>query len=215
MDTSNNFIKRKVINKIHDKYNGNEFVYKETKKEEALSAWQRFKKWLAEKLSKLFDFDTPQASEDAVVFILRIFGTLIILFVLYKIVMTYMNDDGNWVFGRKSDSINITATDIEKDIHQTDFSALVEDALLKDDYRLAIRYYYLMSLKKLAKNEIIDWDSEKTNYDYYQEIKKEEIKKQFKYISYLYDYCWYGEFEIEKQEFNTSEKAFKKLFKLL
>ena len=215
MDVSDDFIKRKIIPKIHDKYSGEDFNYEESVKEEALNAWQRFKKWLAEKLAEMFHFDTPRGSEKAIVTILKIFGIFIILFVLYKIVMAYMNDDGNWVFGRKSDKVNITASDIEKDIHQTDFSALVEDALLKDDYRLAIRYYYLLVLKKMASKEIIDWDSEKTNYDYYQEIKDDEIKKQFKYISYLYDYCWYGEFEIDKLEFNTSEKAFKKLFKLL
>lgn len=163
----------------------------------------------------MFQFDTPQGAEKAIVVIFRVFGVLIILFVLYKIVMAFMNDDGNWVFGRKSDKVNITTSNLEKDIHQTDFSALVEEALLKDDYRLAIRYYYLLSLKKLAKKEIIDWDPEKTNYDYYQEIKDKQIKKQFKYISYIYDYCWYGEFEIDKTEFNTSERAFKKLFNII
>ncbi len=126
-----------------------------------------------------------------------------------------MNDEGNWIFGRKSDKNNINATDIETNIHQTDFYAMVEEALLNNDYRSAIRYYYLLSLKRLSDKEVIEWDSEKTNYDYYQEIKDDKIKKQFQYISYIYDYCWYGEFNIEKTEFDTSEKAFKKLFNLI
>ena len=126
-----------------------------------------------------------------------------------------MNDDGNWVFGRKSDKVIINASEIENNIHKTDFTALIEEALLKNDYRLAIRYYYLLSLKQLAKKELIEWDSEKTNYDYYQEIQGEKIKEQFQYISYIYDYCWYGEFNIEKPEFNASEKAFKQLFELI
>lgn len=163
----------------------------------------------------MFSFDTPEGSVKAVSIILRVFGALIIIFVLYKIVSVYMNNDGNWVLGRKSDKINIHATNIDTNIHQTNFYTLVEESLLKNDYRSAIRYYYLLSLKRLSDKEIIEWDSEKTNYDYYQEIKNKKIKKQFKYISYIYDYCWYGEFNIEKQEFETSEKAFEKLFNLL
>ncbi len=215
MDTSEHFIKRKAIPKIHQKYQGNDFIYHETLKDETLNAWQRFKRWLAEKIQELFDLDTPQESKDAVSIILKILGVLLILFVLYKIVNAYMNDEGNWVFGRKSDKVIINAAELENNIHKIDFNTLIEEALLKNNYRLAIRYYYLLSLKQLAKKEKIEWDSEKTNYDYYQEIKDKNLKKQFQYISYIYDYCWYGEFNIEKTEFNTSEKAFKKLFDLI
>ena len=215
VDSSNNFIERKPINKIHQKYNGRDYNYEESLKEETLNAWQRFKLWLGEILKEMFNFDTPDGSVKAVNIILRIFGVLIILFVLYKIASAYMNKDGNWVFGRKSDTININSIEIDTNIHQTDFYAMVEESVLKNDYRSAIRYYYLLSLKRLSNKEIIEWDSEKTNYDYYQEIKNTEVQKQFQYISYLYDYCWYGEFNIERQEFDASEKAFKKLFSLI
>ncbi len=215
IDSATNFIKRASIHKIHEKYTGANFVYTETKKEEALNAWQRFKLWLAEIFKELFNFDTPDGSKKAVNVFLKIFGFIVIIFVLFKIISAYVNNDGNWVFGRKSDKININATNIESNIHQADFNVLIEESLLKNDYRSAIRYYYLLSLKKLSEKEIIDWDSEKTNYDYYQEIKDEKVKKQFQYISYIYDYCWYGEFNIEKQEFETSKKAFDKLFDLV
>lgn len=215
IDSATNFIKRASIHKIHEKYTGANFVYTETKKEEALNAWQRFKLWLAKIFKELFNFDTPDGSKKAVNVFLKIFGFIVIIFVLFKIISAYVNNDGNWVFGRKSDKININATNIESNIHQADFNVLIEESLLKNDYRSAIRYYYLLSLKKLSEKEIIDWDSEKTNYDYYQEIKDEKVKKQFQYISYIYDYCWYGEFNIEKQEFETSKKAFDKLFDLV
>jgi len=215
VDSATSFIKRNPISKIHTKYKGNDFVYHESLKEERLNAWQRFKLWLAEKLQELFSFNTPQGSINAVGVILKILGILFLIFALYKIVSAYMNDDGNWIFGRKSDKVIINATELENNIYKTDFHSLVEEALLKNDYRLAIRYYYLLSLKILAKKEVIEWDSEKTNYDYYQEIEDKQLKKQFQYISYIYDYCWYGEFNVEKTEFNASEKAFKKLFDLI
>ena len=215
VDSSKNFTVRKPINKIHEKYKTAEFNYDESTENVELSAWQRFKLWLAQKLKELFDLKTPDESMRAVTLLLKILGFLLIAFVIFKIVSAYVNDDGNWIFGRKSDKINIQATDIENNLHETDFKTLVEEALLKNDYRSAIRYYYLLSLKKLSNKEIIEWDSEKTNYDYFQEIKEEKVKKQFQYISYIYDYAWYGEFNIEKPEFDTSEQAFKKLFGLI
>ena len=215
MDTTDQFIKRKVVNKIHEKYKGEDFNYKESTKDEALNAWERFKIWLAKIFQKLFNFDTPKESIQFVQVLLKIFGVLIIVFVLFKIVSAFVNDNGNSIFGRKSNATIINATDIETDIHSLDFTALIEDALINNDYRLTIRYYYLLILKKLTNKQIIDWDTKKTNYDYYQEIENEKIKKQFKYISYIYDYCWYGEFNIEQTEFSTSEKAFKKLITLI
>ena len=143
--------------------------------------------------------------------ILKVTGILIIIFVIYKIVMALMNDDGNWIFGRKSDKVNINPIDIEQDIHQTNFETLISEAISKNNYRLAIRYYYLSVLKRLSEEKKIDWNYEKTNYDYYQEIENIDLKKQFQYISYIYNYCWYGEFDIDTNEFKIGEIAFRKL----
>ncbi len=177
--------------------------------------WQRFKLWLTEWITDLFDIKKPDISQKIVIVLLRVIGIFILLFVIYKIVKLILNDDGNWIFGRKSDSVKLHISNIEQDIHNTDYFVKVTEALQNNNYRLAIRYYYLLSLKRLSEKGKINWDSEKTNYDYYQEIKETELKKQFQYISYIYDYCWYGEFDIDKNEYDTSEKAFKNLMNLI
>jgi hypothetical protein len=211
LDTSTIIKKRTAVKKIKNKYSGRNFNYVENKDEKKLSTWQRFKERFAKFIEDFFNVDSPQASRRIVNRILEILGILVIIFVLYKIVKVYMNDEGNWVFGRKSDKVNINATNIHEDIHEIDFETSINDAIRANDYRLAIRYYYLLSLKKLSEKDIIEWDNEKTNYDYFQEIKDKKLQKQFRYISYIYDYCWYGEFEINTNDYETGEKAFRKL----
>ena len=200
---------------IKTRYTGDAFSYTETKKDVALNAWQRFKLWLAEKLAEYFGIHSPQGSMGIVNLILKIIGIILIIFVIYKIVMAYMNKEGNWIFGRKSDKLNTHTTSIENNIHQEDFKKRIKESINKKEFRLAIRYYYLLALKHLSEKNIIEWDYEKTNYDYYQEIENKDLKSQFQYISYIYNYCWYGEFDIDVNEFESGQQAFQKLIKSL
>ena len=122
-----------------------------------------------------------------------------------------MNDEGSWVFGKSSDKNIIPVTDIESNLSITDFKKLTAEAENSEEYRLAIRYCYLWLLKNLTNAEVIDYDVEKTNSDYYNEISSEEIKKQFSYTSYLYNYIWYGEFDVSKMDFDKAKSAFTNL----
>ena len=63
-------------------------------------------------------------------------------------------------------------------------------------------------LKSLSDKNIIEWDIEKTNLDYQREIQNTEIKKNFRFLSYVYEYSWYGEFELTEDDFRKAENAF-------
>ena len=68
--------------------------------------------------------------------------------------------------------------------------------------------YYLWLLKDLKESELIVWLPEKTNADYLSELKQEALRKQFSYLSYLYNYIWYGEFSITDEDYLSAKKAF-------
>ncbi len=216
VDTLKNVQVLEPIKNIRKKYKGKEFDYSEiTDKDRALSIWERFLLWLSDFLQKYFKVSSPQKAESFIGIMMRVIGFIAIIFVLYKIVMHLMNENGNWIFGRKSDDLNpIKAENLDLDINKSNFKDLISNALQSNNYRLAIRYYYLMSLKKLSEKSIIEWDKEKTNYDYYSEIKKTSLKKQFQYISYIYDYCWYGKFEMNEKSFAEGKMAFEKMITL-
>ena len=99
----------------------------------------------------------------------------------------------------------------EENIIEVNFENLVARALKQNNYRLATRYMYLKSLKILSKKGIIDWHYDKTNSDYFNEITNESTKNCFKRISHIYDYVWYGEFDINEEQYNRNLSDFKTL----
>ena len=121
-----------------------------------------------------------------------------------------MNGEGQWIFGKSSDKKVINYEEIEKNIHLVDLEKLIKDTLKSGEKRLSIRYYYLWLLKKMAEKSIIEWDVEKTNTDYLYEIENPDFKSKFEYVSYLYNYIWYGEFELDDETFEKAKTAFEK-----
>ena len=86
-------------------------------------------------------------------------------------------------------------------------------SIKENNYRLATRYLYLKSLKSLANKKAIEWHFDKTNSDYINEIKDVKVKVLFKRVSYIYDYVWYGEFQIDETSFNKNKDDFNQLIK--
>jgi len=96
---------------------------------------------------------------------------------------------------RKDKDDGLMVMDKER-LEQEDFDKLLQEALRENNYRLAIRYTFLKSLKILQLAELIDWHKEKTNYDYLLELPTHH-HADFKKVVSVYEYVWYGEFEAE------------------
>ncbi len=188
-------------------YQSEEFRYQPVLKD--TSRWDNFKAWLAYWLDRIFSFG-GEGNASVFEIILKTIAVLIVLFVVYLIVKAIINKEGGWIFG-KSSKKKITATEFsEEDIHSIDFRTIIDKSKAANNYRLSIRYYYLWLLKRMSDNGIIEWDIEKTNSDYLYEIKRAALKEDFQYLSYIYDYSWYGEFTIDDALFAKAEKAFVK-----
>lgn len=198
---------------LKQKYKSRDFAYDPQLYEKSI--WERFKEWLAGIAQRLFSFSNDGASMSFVEILLKTIAVLIVLFVIYLIARLILNKEGQWVFGRNSDKRILHYDEIEKNIHLVDFAKLIKETIESGENRLAIRYYYLWLLKKLSEKEIIEWDAEKTNTDYLYEIKDENLKSSFSYLSYLYNYIWYGEFDIDEAEFEKAKAVFEKTIKTL
>ena len=59
----------------------------------------------------------------------------------------------------------------EDDISQINFDELITSAMEAKQYKLAVRYMFLKSLKLLAEKGQIELRNNKTNYQYLSEIK--------------------------------------------
>jgi hypothetical protein len=206
--TSKNFDKN-----FKEKYKDTPFIYEY--KTPAKNAWDRFWDWVGELFSSLFRFGANGVAGSFVGIVFKIIMFTIIIFVIYLIAKAILNQEGQWVFGKNSSKKIIDYTDVEKNIHTTDFEKLIKNSLAANENRLAIRYYYLYLLKNMAHKELIVWDIEKTNSDYLYEIKKPATKSHFEYLSYLYNYIWYGEFDLDQESFEKAKTAFEKGIKTI
>ncbi len=191
-----------------EKYDSDDFVYEEKTKEE--NFWDRFKEWLAQVLKNIFGISNNRVAMSVVGILMQTIAVLVILFVVYLIAKAILSKDGKWVFGKNSDRRILNYDAIERNLHSVDFEKLIKQSIQAGEKRLSIRYYYLWLLKKMSEKQIIEWDAEKTNSDYLYEIKSETFKKEFVYLSYLYNYIWYGEFELDEATFEKARKAFEK-----
>ena len=99
----------------------------------------------------------------------------------------------------------------EELIKREDLETLLKDAIDSEEYRIAVRFYYLLILKKLTASNLIVWQQEKTNEDYIKEIKETSLQSKFSESTRVYDFVWYGNFNINKTDFINAELIFKSI----
>lgn len=213
IDQSDSVSKPKLSPTFKQKYKATEFQYEVTVSEK--SAWERFEEWLASWLKKIFGLSSMDTSSKYVEYTLKTIAALIVAYVIYLIVKIILNKEGQWIFGKSTTRKILTDEEIEKNLIYVDFEKLLQETLKNGNNRLAIRYYYLWLLKRLAEKNIIEWHTEKTNSDYAYEIQSADLRKEFQYLSYLYNYIWYGEFEMNELTFLNAKTAFEKTLKSL
>ena len=76
---------------------------------------------------------------------------------------------------------------------------------------MAVRYYYLQALKELDLKNLIDFEAQKTNEDYTSEINNAQLNIIFKKVTRIYNFIWYGDFQVSKDDFLLAEKGFSEL----
>jgi hypothetical protein len=90
-----------------------------------------------------------------------------------------------------------------------DYDALIAKAVAIKNFRLATRYHYLKALQQLSQKEAILLAADKTNFQYLSELTGKPCKQAFASVLLVYEYVWYGEFEMDENKFYQIQKAFK------
>lgn len=95
-----------------------------------------------------------------------------------------------------------------EDIEKVDAESAYRTALANGDHRLAVRMLFIMVLKKLNEAEIIQWEIEKTNRQYHNEISQSEMRRSFRELSSIYERVWYGDSELDSYTFRQHDQRF-------
>lgn len=138
---------------------------------------------------------------------------VLIAAVVYLISILLNEGSGSWFHKNRSTSLKDHKRFNVETANPNDFEQLISKAENNNDYRLAIRYYYLLVLKSLSLKNIIEIEDDKTNAEYLNEIKNIDLNIAFSRILYVYNYTWYGEFAVNQQQYNIAKNNFQSLIK--
>lgn len=141
--------------------------------------------------------------------ILILLAAIIIFLILkYTNLKDVFNKKPKTKYDLKFTEVSATEQEIKevKDQH-------IVDAIDNEDYRLAIRYCFLKMLKLLSDYELIKWKEYKTNSDYIAELKNVELKESYHYVARIFEYVWYGEFNLSKEHFTMVYDRFNDIYK--
>ena len=101
----------------------------------------------------------------------------------------------------------------DQHIDEVDLKKMLETALKKEEYREAVRLYFLIVLKELNRFELINWRREKTNRDYFYEIKNSSLKNHFSEVARIFEKAWYGEAIVKRDSYSNYALIFDELIK--
>lgn len=189
------------VYKIEKYRQDNHFKY--IKQAPAIDFWGIVLKWLMDFLETVF------SDKGAAPYIRYAIIILVIAFAISKILGG--NFSGIFIKNRKSTKENGFEYGIEN-IHEIDFEKEIKNAITKQNFRLATRFLYLKLLKVLNEIEYINWQPGKTNSSYQYELNNTDISNSFKRLSGMYEYSWYGHFELNQAEFEKLSKEFENSF---
>ncbi|GLU45514.1 DUF4129 domain-containing protein [Allomuricauda sp. NBRC 101325] len=194
--------------------NNEDFNYEMVEQE---STWfDDVKNWFYNIFQQLFEwiFGVEKATSFLATF-LQILPYLLLALFLYLVIRFFVNTHARSVLLNKKNPNTVSLSEEERIIKTEDIEQLIKDALAINDYRLAIRYYYLLILKQLSERNLIDWQRQKTNDDYIGELSNPELKNTFGRATFLYDYIWYGAFAIDQERYAQVEQVFVTLKKTI
>ncbi len=144
-------------------------------------------------------------------------GLLILVIVAGIGALAYYLGGGTFEYKRSyaNASSEGMAEGLHSNIHEIDFETTLKAAIEEGNYKEASRLLFLHALKMMSDQKIIDWQINKTNRDYYYEIKKKALKQQFKEVSVLFEYMVYGDFELSEMQFFQMQEVYKNFNKMI
>jgi len=199
---------KKFNSKKLDQYkNDKDFQYIEIKREKNFI--DKFLEWLGDLFYRFLKWIFGEhIATGLFASIIKAFPYVVVLILLLLILKVFLNVQTESILSGNARKSKINLSEEEEIIKNQDIKELIDKAIADKNYRLAIRYQYLYVLQLLEKKDLIQWEQQKTNHDYEQEINDTVLQNHFRDITYLYDFVWYGNFDINRDNFSKASHIF-------
>ncbi|CAZ94612.1 DUF4129 domain-containing protein [Zobellia galactanivorans] len=171
--------------------------------------WDDFKSWLGNLMLRTLEliFGVGKAS-GILAGLIRLAPYLLLGLLIYILIRFFLNINARALQEAQKNQSLVSISEEEHIIKNENIHDLIQQALSKNDFRLAVRYSYLHLLKLMSEKELIAWEPQKTNDDYLREISKSDLKDPFTHITRLYNFTWYGDFPIDETGYQRARQTF-------
>lgn len=174
--------------------------------------WTQFTTWLWELWLKFWNWLVGDFEAGGFIsFLVHVLPYVFLLALIVFVIWLFYKLNPGASFFKSKEKPAVFFSKEEEIIKSKNIKKLIENALANKDYRLAVRYYYLLILKKLTDAELINYEFDKTNSEYFAEINSEKINSGFRKVTTLYDYIWYGSFAVTETDYKKAEHTFNAL----
>jgi hypothetical protein len=135
---------------------------------------------------------------------------IIILSSFIGVVIWYLVASNIFIFRKRSKKIisDEGAPETTDDIFSHHYDAEIVSATEAGNYRLAVRLWYLRTLKELANRGLIDYRSGRTNQDYVSHLAKSPFYSDFFRLTRNFEYTWYGQFNLSTAAYDMMRNDF-------
>ncbi len=172
----------------------------------------RFFRWLGNVWSSFWEWVLPNGQGSPLwSFVIHVLPYLILALLVGFIVWLFFKLNPGAKLMKSKAKPDVFFTEDEEIIKTRDIQKLINKAVRKQHYRLAVRYYYLLILKRLTNAELIEYEFDKTNSDYFGEVTSEKLNSGFRKATNIYEYIWYGNFTVTETDFNKAQSIFTNL----
>lgn len=179
------------------------------KVEEPPGAFQRFLKWLAEALEKLFERDentpvrstTPITTSGSgmgmanVLVVVLIAAVLVVLaLLLLRALGDKTKEAGPQLEVSTQDATTLAADPMNALSRPPEgWAHLADELAARGEYREAVRGLYLALLSRLHRDGVIHYDTTLSNWDYLRQFRsRREWLPSFRELTLRFDFAWYG-----------------------
>jgi hypothetical protein len=129
------------------------------------------------------------------------------IFIIYRIIVV-----NNLFLFYSSKKLPVDEEEEAVDISSDNLDDKINKAAGEKDYRSAIRYLYLKGLRLLNEKGWIRYHAQSTNHDYVYQLSQNPVAGDFRFLTQVYDYVWYGEFAVNDEQYNRVQSDFKRFY---
>lgn len=165
--------------------------------------------WIKEKKKvyrrSFWDYVFEFFASDTIRVIFYILLTAFIIFVLYRIIV--VNDLFIFYSSKKNKKVfeETGLTELDPEV----IDQKIQEAINQKKYNAAVRFLYLKTLYILDDKRAIQFHAQATNNEYLSQMSKHKMNQEFRFLTQVYEYVWYGKFELSEQQFSLVHHNFK------